>query len=132
MMRNQMSYSFTDPSLSDLEFAKQLMEAYDKEMANANPEDYEIDPIQLKKMNDLIEFFKKAAKDLGGKIESIDLNPSKPPNGITANFIVFDLFGDDIQRFCDVIRHCSAISMDVTVNDEISISCTIPGVFVHK
>lgn len=124
--------TYNDPSLSDLEFARKLMEAYDKEVANASPEDYVTDPTQLQKLHDLVEFFKQAAADLGGRIESIELNPLNPPNGVTANFIVFDLFGDEIQRFCDVIRHCSAISMDVTVDNEISISCTVPGVFVFK
>jgi len=127
-----MSYDFTNPSIDDLEFAKRLMQEHQKAMEEFDPNDYEADPEQLAKLNDLVDFFKKAAKDLGGKIESISLDPANPPNGVTANFIVFDLFGDEIQRFCDVIRACSAISMDVTVNDEISISCTIPGVFVHK
>ena len=127
-----MSYDFTDPSISDLEFSKRLMAEYRDAFKGTTPEDFETNPEQMEKLNNLISFFKQAAKDLGGKIESIDLNPSNPPNGITANFIVFDLFGDDVRRFCDVIRECSAISMDVTINDEISISCTIPNVFTLK
>jgi hypothetical protein len=86
----------------------------------------------MKKLSDLVEIFKKAAKDLGGKIESVSLDPSNPPSGVTANFVVFDLFGEDVQRFCDVIRSCSAISMDVNTNDEICISCTVPDVFILK
>lgn len=127
-----MSYDFNDPSISDQEFAKRFMAAYRKEMEDFDPEEFQINPQQLKKLVDLIDFFKKAVKDLGGKIESIDIDPATPPNGITANFIVFDLFGEDVQRFCEVVRHCSAISMDVTVNDEVSISCTIPNVFALK
>ena len=106
------------------------MVAYHKEMEDFDPDEYQINPQQLQKLVDLIDFFKKAAKDLGGKIESIDIDPAAPPNGITANFVVFDLFGEDVQRFCEVIRHCSAISMDVTINDEVSISCTVPNVFM--
>ena len=127
-----MSYDFNDPTISDLEFAKRLTEAFDEEMEGVNPEDIEVNPTQMKKLNDLVEFFKKAAKDLGGKIESVSLDPSNPPNGVTANFLVFDLFGEDVQRFCDVIRACSAISMDVNVKDEICISCTVPNVFIHR
>lgn len=127
-----MSYDFNDPTISDQEFVKRFMAAYHKEMEDFDPDEYQVNPEQLQKLINLIDFFKKAAKDLGGKIESIDIDPAAPPNGITANFIVFDLFGEDIQRFCEVIRHCSAISMDVTVKDEVSISCTIPNVFTLK
>lgn len=127
-----MSYDFNNPSISDAEFAKRLVGALDEAMSGLAPDDFEVDPDQMQKLHDLIEFFKKAAKDLGGKIESVRLDPLSPPNGITANFIVFDLFGDDVQKFCEVIRNCSAVSMDTTVNNEVSISCTIPGVFVRK
>lgn len=127
-----MSYDFTDPSISDLEFAKRLIEAQKQAMDGMTPEDFDINPDQLQKLNNLVEFFKKAAKDLGGKIVSVDLDPLDPPCGVTARFIVFDLFGEDIQRFCDVIRECSAISMDVMDTDEIEISCTIPNIFVQK
>ena len=128
----QMSYDFNDSSISDLEFARKIMNALGKEMEDVNTEDFEVNPDQMKKLSDLVEFFKKAAKDLGGKIESVSLDPSNPPSGVTANFVVFDLFGEDVQRFCDVIRSCSAISMDVNTNDEICISCTVPDVFILK
>jgi len=126
------NYNYNETGISDLEFSKRFLAAYRKEMESFNPDDWTIDQAQLQKLHDLIEFFKKAAKDLGGKIDSIDIDPAAPPNGITANFLVFDLFGDEVQQFCDVVRHCSAISMDVTVDDEISISCTVPNIFVRK
>lgn len=128
----QMSYDFNDTSISDLEFARRIMNALGKEMEGVSTQDFEVNPDQMKKLSNLVEFFKKAAKDLGGKIESVSLDPSNPPSGVTANFVVFDLFGEDVQRFCDVIRSCSAISMDVNTNDEICISCTVPDVFIRK
>ena len=127
-----MNYNFNDPSISDLEFAKRLIEAQKQAMDGMTPDDFDVDPVQMQKLNNLVEFFRKAAKDLDGKIVSVDLNPLNPPNGVTTRFIVFDLFGEDIQRFCDVVGNCSAISIDVTDSDEIEISCTIPNVFVQK
>lgn len=127
-----LSVDFNDPSINDLEFAKRLVESGNKALEGLYPDDFDIDQEQMRKFDNLVEFFKKAAKDLGGKIESVSLNPTNPPSGVTANFVVFDLFGDDVQKFCDVIRECSAISMDITDKDEISISCTIPGVFKFR
>ena len=125
-----MGYDFLDKSLSDKEFAERFIAACDEEMRRTNREDIKVNPVQLQKLNNLVNFFKETAKKLGGKIESIDLDPVSPPNGVTANFIVFDLAGNEVQRFCDVIRECSAVSIDVTVDDEVSISCTIPNVFI--
>lgn len=130
-MRKGMNYDFLDSSISDEEFAKRFIAAYEAAMQNIDPDEYTVDPVQVKKLNDLIEFFKQSANELGGKIESIDVGIGIS-NGITANFIVFDLFGDEVERFSDVIRHCSAVTMDVTESNEISISCTIPSIFVHK
>ena len=124
-----MSLDFNDPSISDKDFAKRFLKASQDAMKGLTPDDFDIDQVQMDKLNELVAFFRKAAKDLGGKIESVNINPLNPPSCVTANFVVFDLFGADIQKFCDVIRNCSAISMDVTVDDEVSISCTIPGVF---
>ena len=41
-----MSYDFNDPTISDLEFAKRLTEAFDEEMEGVNPEDFEVNPTQ--------------------------------------------------------------------------------------
>jgi len=127
-----MTDSFFDSNMTDKEFARKLVAAFDLEMQNMKPEDFEVDEVQLEKLKKLAMFFDKAAKDLGGKIVSVDLDPLVPPCGITANFIVFDLFGDEVKKFCDVLRECSAVSMDATDSGEVSISCTIPGIFVEK
>lgn len=126
-----MNYDFLDSSISDEEFAKRFVAAYEDAMKNIDPDDYTVDPVQVKKLYDLIEFFTQSAKELGGKIESVDIGLGIS-NGITANFIVFDLFGDEVERFSDVIRNCSAVTMDVTASKEISISCTIPSIFIPK
>ena len=127
-----MNLDFLDSSIDDLEFSKRLTSALEDELDGLTAEDFDLDPIQAKKLTDLVEFFRKAAEDLGGSVDEVHINPLDPPSGVTASFIVFDLSGEEIQRFCDVIRNCSAISMDVTDKDEICISCTIPGVFVLK
>lgn len=127
-----MNLNFLDSSIDDLEFAKRFTAAMKELEDTFSPEDFKLNPIQYKKFNDLVVFFKKAAKDLGGKIDSTNIQRVFGVGDLTATFEVFDLAGDDIQRFCDVIRSCSAISMDVTSEDKICISCTVPDVFILK
>ena len=127
-----MDFDFSQLSMDNDEALNQFMEAVDEEVKLMRNGNYDVDTVQLDKLNDLVEFFTQAAKSLGGKIDSVDLNPAARPNGVTANFLVFDLFDDEVKRFCDVIRECSAVTMDVTESGEISISCTIPGIFIPK
>ena len=127
-----MNRDFLDPNISDAEFARRIASLTDELMATVSTDDLQVNPEQLKKFNDLVDFFRRSAKDLGGRIESVNITPAIGVGDLTANFVVFDIAGDDIQKYCDVIRNCSAISMDVTTDQQICISCTVPNIFTLK
>ncbi len=127
-----MGKDFLDPSISDEEFVRRFAKAMEEYLKASRAEDYVVNPAQMAKFNELVRFFTKAADDLDGRIEDVDFNTVFGTGDLTANFVVFDLNGKEVQKFCDVIRHCSAIGMDVTDTDKVCISCTIPNVFVHK
>lgn len=125
-----MNLDFNDPTIDDLEFSKRFTAAVDKmvkvsDRARINHE-------QMRKLIKLVAFYERKVKELGGRFEEVSLSPTTPPNGLTADFEVFDLSGKEVQEFCDVMRECSAVSMDITSDDEISISCTIPNVFIYE
>lgn len=108
--------------------------AYIKELASRKDSDYEVNPSQMEKLVALVQFFRDCTKVLDGEVEPVKLKPVAESGYVTAYFPVFYLHSADVERFSDVIRSCSAISVDVTNrNDgEICISCTIPNVFVRK
>lgn len=49
---------------------------------------------------------------------------------LTAEFICFDLNGKDVQEFNQIIQQASAIGMDASTNGKLSISITIPNIYI--
>lgn len=115
--------------MTDKEYVKRLGQLYDKILSLREDDDYVINQPQMDKLIEVLNFFLDAAQKSNGEIEPVKLNPKAEHGGVTATFIVFDIYGDDIQRYCDVMRYTSAITIDS--NDKgICISVTIPDVFV--
>lgn len=113
------------------EYVARLGVLYGKILSLRKDEDYVINQPQMDKLVQVLDFFIDEAKRQDGKIEPVRLTPREEHSGVTATFLVFDIYGDTIQRFCDVMRHTSAITID-SCEEGICISCTVPEVFVHR
>lgn len=118
--------------MTDEQYVQRLGFIYNKVLSLRKDEDYIVNQPQMDKLVAVLDFFLDTAKKLDGKVESVDLTPREEHGGVTATFLVFDLYGEAIPRFCDVMRGCSAIGIDTTIKGEVCIACTIPNVFVHK
>lgn len=116
-------------NLTDEEYVAKLGKLYDKVLSLRNDDDYAINQPQMDKLIDVVDFFLDTANKSNGKVEPVRLLPRAEHGGVTATFVVFDIYGKDIQKYCDVIRHCSAMTIDST-DDGICISVTVPEVFV--
>lgn len=116
--------------MKDEEFVARIGRLYDRILSLRRDEDYVVNQNQMEKLVNVIDFFLDAEKELTGEVRPVDLVPREEHGGVTAVFVVFDVFGDQVKRFCDVMRECSAISIDVE-GDQVCISCTIPNVFVR-
>lgn len=117
--------------MTNEEYVARLGILYNKIMSLRKDSDYVVNQSQMDKLVQVLEFFIDEAKKQDGTIEPIRLVPREEHGGVTATFLVFDIYGDTVQRFCDVMRHTSAITID-SCTDGICISCTVPEVFVHK
>lgn len=115
--------------MTNAEYAKRLGSLYDKILQLREDDNYVINQPQMDKLIEVLDFFLDTAKKCSGEVEPVKLTPRTEHGGVTATFIVFDIVGDDIQRYCNVMRHTSAITIDGT-EDGICISVTVPNVFV--
>ncbi len=127
-----MTFSFPDSSMSDEEYIRRFMSIYNEVMKTRDSRDFVPNPEQMRKFADLVRFFEEVAEEYGDLVDSVDLEPSAETGGVTAYFTVFDLKNDRVQRFCDVLRCCSAVGIDATADGDVCISCTVPHVFMHK
>lgn len=115
--------------MTDKEYVERLGQLYDKILSLREDDDYAINQPQMDKLIEVLNFFLDAAQKSAGTVEPVKLTPKAEHGGVTATFVVFDIYGDDIQRYCDVMRHTSAITIDATDNG-VCISVTVPEVFV--
>lgn len=105
---------------------------YEELMAEANDEDYAIDETQLNKLLDIIEFLFDMCNKNNGAFEPCTLIPKRQHGGVTARFYMMSLAGEEIDRFCDVMRGASAISIDAELDGRICFSVTVPYVYKKK
>ena len=105
---------------------------YEAEMRRRNNEDYEVNPVQMNKFLDAVSYFSKKAEENDDTIDPIRCEPKEEHGGLTAHFIVFDSYGEDLQEFSRIMSYCSALSIDVTTNNKCCISITIPNIYVER
>ena len=117
--------------MTNEEYLAKLGKLYQKIMSIRKDSDFVVNQPQMDRLVNVLMFFLDRVKELDGNVEPIHLVPREEHGGVTAAFLVFDVYGDDVKRFCDVMQYASAITIDST-DDGICISVTIPNVFVHK
>lgn len=119
--------------MTNEEYARRLSKVYEDVINLRKDSGYMINQEQMQKLTNLIDFFIiTCAKLHEGSVLPVELVPREEHGGVTASFIVFDIWGDDVKKFCDVLCECSAVSIDATSDGEVCIACTIPNVFVPK
>lgn len=118
--------------MEDKELLKKIGKIYNEVMSLRKDSDFEVNPLQMDKLLDIISFFMREANTYGGKVDKPDIRPREEHGGVSATFVVFDLYGDRLTEFCDVLRNCSAMSIDATEDSEVCISVTVPNVFTRK
>lgn len=115
-----------------MDYEKMLWELYEEEMSSRDNADYQPNIDQFQKLVDAYVFFTDYASKYGGKVDKVKLIPKKENCGITAYFTLFAPFGDELQRFQEIMQDISAISIDSLTNGDVCISINIPNVFIHK
>lgn len=118
--------------MTNEEFVRRFSILYNELRNLRKNTDYIINKPQLDKLTAIAEFFRDAAKKQGGKVKFEKLEPRDERGGVTAEFVVFDVHGEDVQRFCEVMKACSAIGIDAKTTGEVCIGCTVPNVFILK
>lgn len=119
--------------LSDLEYVRHLGQLYERVLSMCKDSDYVINQPQMDKFVEVLNFFKEEALRLEGDVGPINLVPREEHGGITATFLVFSLNGEQqVQKFCDVIRYCSAFGFEALPSGDVSVDVTVPNVFVKR
>lgn len=118
--------------MSEKDFLCMIGGVYSQVMAERKDEDYVINRPQYDKFNELLRFFLQKANHDGGEIVPTKISPKEEHGDVTVKFNMFDVCGEEVAKFCDLLKACSAVSIDVSADDRVCISCTVPNVFVRN
>lgn len=116
--------------MTDEVFVARLGKLYHEILKLRKDSNYTLNQPQMEKLVKVLDFFMKAAGELDGVVDKVDLIPREEHGGVTATFVVFDIYGEKVKEFCEAMIGCSAITIDATESGEVCISCTVPEVFV--
>ncbi len=125
-------FSEESNELDDEEWVGALGRAYQNYLDGLNDEDFIINPLQMEKLAKSFKFFKKMAKEFGGKIEPLEISPKEQHGGFTIRIPQFTVRGNEIEEFCEVIKGLSALEFCPICDHPIEISTSISNVFVPK
>lgn len=112
-------------------FAKDFAKFYDELISTEKSEDYEVNPVQWRRLMDIIQFFYDKI-DVTDKMHPVKLIPQKIVGGATAEFVLFHVCGEEVSKFCEVLQHASAFSLDANLKGMVIMSVTVPNVFKKK
>ena len=115
--------------MTNEEYARRIGAIYEKILELRNSGDYVVNQPQMDKLVNIYKIFLEIADDSFDEVEPYFMDPKEEHGGVTAYFVVFDIYGDMVKRFTDAISECSAIGIDVA-KDKVCISCTVPNCFV--
>ena len=118
--------------MTDEQFVKNLGKFYNIVLSLRKDDEYEVEQEQMDKLCKLYKFFFEAANGEGDEVSPLSLVPREEHGGVTATFLVFDVYGQRVQDFCHVLSACSAVSIEARTDGRIEISCTVPNVFKKK
>lgn len=114
------------------EFILRMGDLYEYTMSLRNNDDYTVNQPQMDKFIKVLNFFNDCAESCNGFLEPVEFVPKEEHCGITAHFLVFDVFGKEMSEFSKIISYLSAFSIDATLDGEVCVSVTVPNVFIPK
>ena len=101
-------------------------------MDSRSNEDYIVNQPQMDKFLEVLAFFIEGSKNNSCEIKSVSLEPKEENASLTAEYIVFDIWGKSHNRFQEVLKHTTAFSVDATLAHRVRVSLTVPEVFVRN
>ena len=113
-------------------FFGDVFELAAEEMSRRNNDDYEVDPENMQHLFRAYRFFIKKAHEHNGKIDPFVYNPKEEVGHLDAHFFYFELSGDDLLGFSEILSHASAVSIDATLDGCTHFSMVFPAVYRKK
>lgn len=104
---------------------------YQRAILEENVGDFVVNVSQAQKFGEVYRYFQKLAKENGGRIEHVMLQPQFRAAGFTATFPYIDLVEESVQEFASQLQAADAVTFSPS-GGIVDISINIPDVFRPK
>lgn len=115
--------------LNDAEYMRAFWDLYRSVLARQNYANLRVNPDQMQKYISAVHFLKRIADKCGGQVEPCKIDPRARHGDVVAYFEVFDVYGDEIKEFSEIVGNSSAFNIEKTKRGS-CINFTIPNIFV--
>ena len=119
-------------NMSDYEFAVFFTKLYDDEMKSRNPEDYVVNPQQMRRMISTYQYFTKMAQKHNWTVSPFKIDPIKVHGEIEVDFNLMWLEEDELREFLEVMSHTNGFTIDATLDGVVHLSLMIPDIYTKR
>ena len=113
------------------EFVMWAASLFQRAILEEKTEDFVVNVEQAQKFGEAYRYFQRLAKENGGHIENVMLQPQLRAAGFTATFPYLDLVEESVKEFASRLQDADAVTFSPSDNI-MDISINIPDVFRLK
>lgn len=127
-----MNRNFKNEDELDQESTELLLatwELYREEIESRRPEDYEVYVPNMSKLMAMHGFLKQIAQEFDGKVDELKFDRRETFGEIIAYFRYFALEGEDLIRFCDLVKGADNFDIEPLTDGTVSIGMTFRDIF---
>lgn len=129
MSKNPVDEKEFEPDQEAMDFLSAAWELYRKEIDGRHPEDYEVYLPNMSKLMCTYGFLQQVAAECGGTVEELRFDRRETFGEVVAYFRVFSLAGDNLAKFCDLVKSADNLGIDALTDGTVCIGMTFKDVF---
>lgn len=108
---------------------QQLAKKFEGVIKSRNDADYQINSKNWTKLLTVLEYLDTEAKNLGGRLEPVNLQPREQHGYVEAIFDVFDVSGDGVKALSTALQLVDVFSVEPLESGQIRIGININNVY---
>lgn len=108
---------------------------YEKHLETLSDDDYVVNPTQMKKLNDIIDFITENFDDTEIIID--DTRKKAEHAWLLVTFNTFSIRGQEnlskfFKEFTKLLQYTSAFGIDARLDGIVEVGITVPSIYIHK
>ena len=114
------------------DFLKFAVDVYESYLESVSEDDFVINPFQMYKFINIVNFLSKIAKENNYEIEPLLFSKKDCNAEITIRSTVFCLIMNEVSEFCNLVKEACNITFEGNLDGEVLLTILVKDVFKQK